>query len=383
MVQLTLNNLKAVNEVCKRLNILRRWSSYVTEGKHNELAKQSLNCITAYMLASCCEARGQIIKWELFPKIALYRAFQKVYVYFDIPEHIIDEICQIGTVTKDDFFEETTQIIRETTDDQFAAFISEGIGTYEMQIYRVATKIATLVELVGNQHNMSAIEFNEQKDRISDYLENFLDMPGVKEMKHINSKIFKLLLEISRLRNKTRWSVMCYTIECPVLGHLFDTAVYGYLSVLEAFQDEKKATQMFWQGIWHDVPERWTGDFPSPIKKRIKGLRSVLKVYEEKMLEEKFYTVLPDFISDRIRILLAKEEEDPEFNQFFKGADYLSADSECWRFYKTGSRDEYFFKIAITNFQKELDAGIYKLSPTCYQLHRYFYEYAENLKLRA
>ena len=95
---LNLESLQAVNEVFKRLNILRRWTSVTTDDKYNELAKQALNCITAYMLASFTEGNGNIINWERFPKIALYRAFQKVYVYFDTPEHIIDEICAIGNI---------------------------------------------------------------------------------------------------------------------------------------------------------------------------------------------------------------------------------------------------------------------------------------------
>ncbi len=377
MTKLNLSNLKAVNEVFKRLNILRRWSSYVTEDKYNELAKQSLNCIVTYMLASYCEKAGKQIRWELFPKIALYRAFQKVYVYFDRPEYIIDEICQMGNIEKDAFFNATRQIISELTDDEFSDFISQGIGTYEMQIYRVATKIATLIELVENQYNIKEDEYNDYLQKNSDYLENYLDMPGVKELKQINSKIFQLLQKISKLRNQTRWSVMSYTIECPVLGHLFDTAIFGYFSVLEQFSDEQKATEMFWQGIFHDIPETWTGDFPSPIKKMIPHLRESIKMYEEKMLEQHFYASLPNFISDKIRELLAKEEQNPEFRKYFKGADYLSADSECYRQYHAGTRDTYFFEIAIKNFDKELCQGTYMLSTTCLQLHQYFYSYVE------
>lgn len=377
MTQLNLSKLKAVNEVFKRLNVLRRWSSYLSENKYNELAKQSLNCIVAYILASYCEEAGQTIQWEMFPKIAMYRAFQKVYVYFDRPEHIIDEVCEIGDISKELFFEATKQIIAEETDESFAQFISQGIGTYEMQIYRVATKIATLVELVENQDKMKQEEYTNHFQRLSEYLENYLDMPGVKEIKHINSPIFMLLEKISQLRNQTRWSVMCYNIECSVLGHLFDTALFGYFSVLEQTGDEKMATEMFWMGIFHDVPETWTGDFPSPIKKMVPGLREAIKIYEVKMLEQYLYASLPVFISNKLRKLLAKEEEDLQFRKFFKGADYLSADSECWRQYLAGTRDSYFYEIPLTNFDIELKQGKYALSKTCLQLHNYFYGYAK------
>lgn len=379
MINLNLENLKAVNEVFKRLNKLRRWSSYVTESKYNELSKQALNSIVAHMLASYCEEAGKEVSWELFPKIALYRAFQKVNVYFDRPEHIIDEVCALGGLQKEEFFEATRQIISDATDYEFSKFICEGIGTYEMKIYRVATKIATLVELIENQFYIAEDEYNAQIQRLTNYLEDYLDMPGIRELKDTSSKIFKLLQKISSLRNQTRWAVNAYTMECPVLGHSFDTAILGYFSALEEYQDETKATEMFWMGIFHDIPETWTGDFPSPIKNFIPGLREAIKAYEEKMLEENLYSCLPDFISTKIRSLLAKEEEDLEFRNFFKGADYLSADSECWRQYQSGSRDTYFLDVPLKNFQRDLDCGIYRLSKTCYALHQYFYQYAEKI----
>ena len=63
-----LENLKAMNEVFKRLNMLRRWTSVTSDPKYNELAKQALNCITAYMLSAFAEEHGHIINWERFPR---------------------------------------------------------------------------------------------------------------------------------------------------------------------------------------------------------------------------------------------------------------------------------------------------------------------------
>ena len=51
-MKLTLKTLKAVNNVYGRLCKLGRWTDFVSENKYNELAKQSLNCIVTYMLAT-------------------------------------------------------------------------------------------------------------------------------------------------------------------------------------------------------------------------------------------------------------------------------------------------------------------------------------------
>lgn len=380
MITVNLEYLKAVNEVFKRLNNMRRWTSFTTEGKYDELSKQALNCLIADWIACYCEEEGQTIRRNRFPKIALYRSFQKAYVYFDVPEYILHEICEIGNIEKVEFEKATFDFICEETDKEFADFICEGLGTYEMQIYRAATKIATLVELVENRFRMKDDDdygYDAKMEEIREYLMDFMDILGVKELQYTQGTLFKVLLQISKLRNQNRWAVQSYMAECSVLGHLFDTAIFGYFISLEKYQDETKATKLFWWGLEHDIPETWTKDIPSPIKRCIPGFREAVKKYEDKIMELKFYSHLPDFIANKIRNRLIEEEENPEVRKLMKGADYLSADSECWRQYIAGSRDEYFFETAIKNFDTELENRKYELPLACFLMHQYFYEYAQ------
>lgn len=379
---LNLEIMKAVNEVFRRLNNLHRWTSVITDDKYNELAKQALNCITAYMLASFAEEHGNIIHWERFPKIALYRAFQKVYVYFDTGEHIINEICKVGNINKDAFNKATTEIIEELTNEEFSDFLSEGVGTYEMNIYRVATKIATLVELEEIAPVNNPKEYREKSNEIQLSIERFSDIPGVEQFSDPNGELFRLLLKISKLRNQNRWAVQSYLVNCSVLGHLFDTGVFAYFIGLEQFEgDEKTATKMFHMGIFHDLAEVWTSDIPSPIKDRITGFRTVTEEYEANMLERFFYQTLTNyfssnFMSEKIRSVMFEEEANSSFHGLMKAADYLSADAECWRQYISGSRDPYFYNPGILGFDKKLDSGKFFLPPTCHQLHKYFLKYS-------
>lgn len=377
---LNLESLQAVNEVFKRLNILRRWTSVTTDDKYNELAKQALNCITAYMLASFTEGNGNIINWERFPKIALYRAFQKVYVYFDTPEHIIDEICAIGNINKDAFNKATMDIIKELTNDDFSEFLSEGLGTDEMEIYRAATKIATLVELEENSSLMkNSGEYRDKYTEIQRSLEKFNHIPGVAEFSDPSGEFFKLLLKISKLRNQNRWAVQPYTVNCSVLGHLFDTGILAYFIGLEHFNgDEKIAAKMFHMGIFHDLAEVWTSDVPSPIKDRISGFRAATEKYESMVLNKNLYSKVPGFLADKLRSVMFEEESNSSYHGIMKSADYLSADSECWRQYIAGSRDPYFFKSAIMGFDEKLKNGTYYLPKMSYQLHEYYKKYSEN-----
>lgn len=380
-MRLNLEIVKAVNQVFNRLNILRRWTSFVTEDKYNELSKQALNCITSYMLASYSEHAGKKIHWGRFPKIALYRAFQKAYVYFDVPEKNIDDICEIGNITKKEFNQITKDLIVEATDKKFASFICKPTESYEMRIYRAATKIATLVELVENQSLQKMDDYSVHLYEISKYLEKFSDIPGIDEMKDVDGPVFKVLKKISKLRNQNRWSVMSYTVECSVLGHLFDTAIFSYFAGLERGYKPRVAAKMFFMGIFHDVAEVWTKDIPSPIKDRIPGFRKASEEYELRMIEKYLYRPLPKFLARKIKFVMFEDEENAKFKKLLKGADYLSADSECCRQYRSGSRDKYFSGV-IERYQEKLEEGSIVMTPVCKQLHTYFLQYAEGLDLK-
>ncbi len=381
MIPLNLKIFKSVNEVFKRLNKLRRWTSFVTEGEYDELSKQALNCIIAYMLIAYCEEKGQTVKIERIPKIALYRAFQKAYVNFDVPEYIIDEILQIGDIDKNEFDKATAELIKAETAENFTEFICEGINTYEMRIYQAATKIATLIELVENRFRMNdSGNYDAKMREITKYLDNFSDIPGVEELQDIKGNIFKVLQQISQLRNQNRWAVQCYTIDCAVLGHLFDTAVLAYFIGLEKYESESIATKMFFMGCFHDVAEAWTKDIPSSIKDRISGFREATEKYELMMVEKKMYANMQTFLSGKVKSVMFEENENLKFKKLMKGADYLSADSEIWRIYKSGSRDEYFIG-AVHRFHEKLEKGTAELTPTAMELHMYFMKYIDDLNL--
>lgn len=378
--KINLEILNPIVEVFNRLNCLRRWDTVISDDRYNELSKQALNCIITYILAVYIEAQGQTIIWERFPKIALYRAFQKVYVTYDIPEHIFDEICLIGNIHKDVFTKVTQEFIEELTNKEFCDFLCEGIGTFEMDIYRAATKIATLVELMEIAPSIKNVEeYSDKLEEIRQSLERFKNMPGITEFSDIHGKYFKIFSKISSLRNQNRWAVQPYLINCSVSGHLFSSAGFSYFNALYYYNgNEKLATEMFFKDVFHDVPESLTKDFPSPIKNRVPGFREALSIYEEKVLEKYFYNGLPESIEDEFRKVMNEGKKTSTTYNLHKGADYLSADLECYLQYLAGSRHPYFLE-AIEGFEKQLLAGDYILSPPLRELHNYFLRYSRNV----
>ena len=375
-MKLNLKTVKATNEVFKRLNILRRWTSFVTEDRFNELSKQSLNCIVAYLLASYAEKAGNTIKWERFPKIALYRAYQKAYVYFDTPEHIIEDICEIGEIPKNAFNDVTREFILENTNSQFTDFLCECIGTYELRIYRAATKIATYIEVSEISYRAHGKKILTKIREIISSIHEFDDIPGIEEIIDMEGNVFEILQMISSLRNKNRWASYAYGIECSVLGHLFDTAVFAYFMSLEDTADEQEAAKAFFMGVFHDIAEAWTTDIPSPIKDRIPGFRKATELYELKVLSEEVYYKVPEFLAIKLKEVMFEDEANKKYKKLLKGADYLSADSECWRQCVAGSRDVYF-RIAIEKRVPKIKDGSVLLTPVCGELFEYFMDYAK------
>jgi len=371
MKKVTFKSMMAVNDVLRLLNNLRRWTDFTTQQKYNELNKQALNCIVAYMLAQRAEHEGKNICYENFPRIAIGRAFAKVYVYFDTPEHKINEICKLSGISKREFDIVATQIIAEKTDDEFADFLAKGIGEYEVQIYKAATKIATYIELLEQQMTVSDMSKFQEIERD---LDEFRGIPGVEEFSDTESTVFKLWQKLSKLRNQTRWATCCYNVECSVLGHLFDTAGFAYLIALdESNFDETYATQMFFMGIFHDVAETWTKDIPSPIKDRIPGFRKATEEYELKNLEKHMYSKVPGYMAEALKSVMMEDASNKALKKKLKDADYLSADAECYRNLLSGSRDTYFCG-AITRRPVTDCSEIYVA------MHEYFSKLAESVR---
>ena len=383
MHKLKLQYYVAVNEVMTRLTVLQRWTSLdLSSNKYNELSKQALNSMVALILIAFSEEAGKSVKRERIPKIALFRAFQKVYVYFDIQEHIINELCEIGNISKDAFYETTKQIIKENTDEEFANFISDGIGTYEMKIYRAATKIATLAELEAHSVQIDREEYSTIFEQLLKSFDEFKDLPGFEEVSNTKGEIFKALKNISKLRNQVRWAVQVRVVSCSVLGHEFQTAILAYLMALEKYSgDETIATKMFFTGLFHDTAETWTGDIPSPIKDMMPGLRKATEELERRYLEKELYSKLPDFVTKRIKDVGLEEECNIQYKKLMKGADYLSADSECGLHYLSGVKEKYFKNTPLQNDLQKIETGEVDMPKVGKEFFDTIYAFAKSLNL--
>ena len=367
----------AVNTVLKRLSLLRRWTTAMADTCYLELAKQAFNCIIIYFLACEYEMAGGKLNWTKFPKIALYRAFEKVYISYDVSKEIIDEICDFGKVPKDKRDILLSVIEEKTGDKEFAEELKKSYNGVELEIFNAARSIATYVEMKENQIHFNG-DFWGMQDEIIKKMADFKDLPGFNKWSNPESNELKILQKISKLRHQVRWIAYVHQKDCSVLGHLFDTAIFAYFMSIEEYGDEEVATRMFFMGIFHDVPEVWTKDIPSPIKDKIEGFRDATEIYELRKVQENIYDVVGEELTEKIKAVMMEDGDNISAKPLLKGADYLSATRECFLQIVSGTRDWEFYRAAH-DLGKKIDNNKAKITPIAKEFYHWILKKIEKL----
>ncbi len=324
-------------KVLNPLSNITRWSNKdCSENKslrlYTELAKQGLNIVITYFLAKLAKAMGKKIVMERFPWIALNRMFEKT-INGNIRDDHINEICANDEDLKKRYKQKIKQEILQDP-NKFKKRMEINEEWTEVKIFKLATKIATLIECRELEIENAESEVLETVKKLAKDLEiSFFD-EGTEE--------YKFFCEVSMLRSSIRWLTQFKAKESSVLEHMAETAIIAFLVGLEQSEDEKVALHLFWCGAFHDLPERWTGDMASNIKDSVEGLREATEEFERKVMLEHVYQKLPWY---DIKKIMMEEKENEKYKKLLKSADYVSAVFECYRNIKAGSKDKYFFDV--------------------------------------
>lgn len=349
---ITIDDLMSVNNMLFELLCLRRWSEVtVTNGKFTEVAKQGLNCMVTYFWATEISRTGVSIDFTKFPKLALFRGFTKT-MQCDVSESNLDIIFSLGNISKTSFNEMIWESISKSTSEPFYHHLQIEPDCLEARIYRAATKVSTLLELKEIRGLIAEKDYLLKESQQNAVIQEFADLPCFEQiMSEPYQEIFR---NFSKLRNRIRWAKHPNIVQCSVLGHMFDTACFSYLMSLEEKpHDEELATKYFFMGIFHDFPECWTGDMPSPIKDSIPGLREATEEFENLVLERNVYSHLPDYMAAAIRKVMLEDDENSTHKVFLKKSDNLSAYVECWREIDAGSHHYYYRDVVENDYPRK------------------------------
>ncbi|MGN1301897.1 MAG: YfbR-like 5'-deoxynucleotidase [Clostridia bacterium] len=349
---ITTKDLHSVNNMLFELLCLRRWSEVtVTNGKFTEVSKQALNCMITYFWATEIAHAGVKVDFTKFPKLALFRGFTKT-MQCDVSEANLDIIFHLGNVSKASFNEMIWAAVEKSTSKNFFQHLQVDPDCLESRIYRAATKVSTLLELKEIRGLIAEKDYLTKKGQLQAVISEFSDLPCFDIiMSDAYQEIFR---NFSKLRNRIRWAKHPNIVQCSVLGHMFDVACYAYLMSLDVKPyDETLATQYFFMGIFHDFPECWTGDMPSPIKDSLPGLRKATEEFENLVMEKNVYSHLPTYMADALRSVMLEDEENTQYKSFLKKSDNFSAYVECWREIDAGSHHYYYKNVVNTDYKKK------------------------------
>jgi len=343
-------NLGGVIAMLLQNTTLPRWSDEIKSHAFREDEKQGLNGMICWIFAKSVEHSGISVDYTLFPKIAIYRGFEKA-AKKDIKEEIYSELMEAEPLLKQALAEYVHRTAEELTSPEFVEWLQVSPESIEWRIYRAATAIATFIEMEELKGKVyisdEALAKKEAMQRVR--MAKYEDVPCFHEILN-NEKLMVLFQNFSRLRNQVRWVSNEPRVKFNDLGHSYHVACECYTMLLMQGYSEEVATKGYFVGLYHDLPERWTGDFPSPMKdaiwverdgKKI-SLRDMIDRLETKVLEREVYCKLPDYMREPFKNIMLEELQADE-KALFKEADNLSAMIEAHAEIVMGMK--YFAKV--------------------------------------
>ena len=143
---------------------------------------------------------------------------------------------------------------------------------------------------------------------------------------------------ISRMRHITRWSLMRSSIPENIQEHSHMTAVIAHALGLirrDVFGVECDADELAAIALYHDAPEIFTGDLPTPIKYHSRRIRAAYGEVED-AAAQRLLDTLPEQLRGAYRDLFTAHR-DPSRYELVKAADKLSAYIKCIEERKAGN----------------------------------------------
>ena len=283
---------------------IQRWNDHVRPVELTELDKQSHKMLIAYMLARFQE-QLQKINWLQLIEGGFFEFLQRV-VLTDIKPPVFHYLMkkagtELNRYVLEQVKEELKGLVSLSTGrplaDEMKIYLEDSsYGAVERRILSAAHYLATKWEFDLVYHafpKMYGIE--ETKREIEDKIEDYYELTGVQKIL-LGGKSHHFVDLLSQLRFQKRWSKTPRIPQTTVLGHMLVVALFSYLltPLLTKKPCPKRLYNNFFSALFHDLPEVYTRDIISPVKRRVAGLDRVILEYEKKKLEEKILPLLPD-----------------------------------------------------------------------------------------
>ncbi len=303
---------------------IQRWNDHVRPVELTELDKQAHKMGIAYVLAKFQEQREKI-DWTKLIEGAFFEFLQRV-VLTDIKPPVFHYLMKkAGKRLNEYVIKEVREEIAglkslssgQDLVEEMKGYLFAKENTIEKRILGAAHFLATKWEFELVYHafpKMYGIE--ETRQEIEDKIEDYYELIGVQKIL-LGGKSHHFIDLLSQLRFQKRWSKTPRIPQTSVLGHMLVVAYFVYLLVPHVCKKPctKRIYNDFFSALFHDLPEVYTRDIISPIKREVEGLDDIILRYEKRKLEEKILPLLPDRWHFEINFFLENQFKNRIFNK--------------------------------------------------------------------
>lgn len=350
--------------------------------------KEALNAMIAVILWNEYAVKeNKEVNFDACIAYIINRIIRKSLTWDYKPENILYIRQNFGGYTEKEAVY-VRELFEKATSEEFVDEIVKSaakISSEEEMIFQVAKHFAHWIEY----EQIKGTIYKENRRAIKRDLKKQLKEYNVKN--YVSKPLSKLVYQMSWSRNIVRWQSCGSILECNILCHMLETAIFGWLMAHEFNRelgfDKFSPAQVFMIGLYHDISEIWTDDIPSPCKNGIGSeqdglLRAVTEMQERVALSEHFYAALSPKVAKYFKQNIMLEElEDKELHKLLKNADYFSADYECYWQIAKGSRILKFANVikssidaAEENYSKSNNVDISVRTPECYKVLKEWWE---------
>ncbi|MCD6353852.1 MAG: HD domain-containing protein [Proteobacteria bacterium] len=301
---------------------MQRWNDKLRPVDFIELDKQAHKMIIAYFLGKF-EEKEKSFNWIDLIEGGIFELLQRI-VITDLKPPVFYKIKQ-NTAHYDRLkkwvYEELEPVISPLGKDfceRFKVYFSENDNTLNKRILSAAHFYATKWEFDLIEHaHPHGYEIEEIKENLQNKQEKYYDLKGITKLA-MHDRYRKLVDLCGQLRFQSRWSHIHRIPRTSVLGHMLFVAIFSYLFSLEIKACERRCSNNFFTGLFHDLPEVLTRDIISPVKRSVEGLSDLIKEYEKEQMEKEVYGLIPAKWHSEIKLFTGILKEFPdEENEFY------------------------------------------------------------------
>ena len=357
---------------------MQRWNDKVRPVELVELDKQAHKMVIAFFLGKF-EEKSPGFSWIEVIEGGIFELLQRL-VITDLKPPIFYKIKEDRTKYKrlnEWVYKEVEPIISPLGKDfcrRFKAYFHSPAGNINKKILSAAHFYATKWEFdIIERANPEGYEIAAIKQALQKKQEQYAGLTGMIRMKE-EARYRDFIDLCGQLRFQARWANLHRVPKTSVIGHSLFVALLAYLFSHEISACDRRSSNNFFTGLFHDLPEVLTRDIISPVKRSVEGLSELIKQYEKEQMGKEVYGLIPKEWHKEVRMFTEREfdtvitvrgrrkkinsdeiteryNEDifnPRDGQLVKAADSLAAFIEAYAAVRNGSSSREFQEAKLS-----------------------------------